>query len=120
MGQLRGGQELFMCDAGDRIDRRVETVGQESGHVVVDQLKHRAAVAGNDRRSARQRFHHRQAERLVGIDEVDTLLPGEWYEGQLYLAPPTDQGGAQKTYTVVITVGSDRHVIDVAQGVPGA
>nr|AWL99581.1 hypothetical protein CIT40_05755 [Bradyrhizobium amphicarpaeae] len=50
----------------------------------------------------------------------NTLLPGEWYGGQLHLAPPTDQGGAQKTYTVVITVGSDRHVIDVAQGVPGA
>lgn len=49
----------------------------------------------------------------------NTLLPGEWYGGQLHLAPPTDQGGAQKTYTVVITVGSDRHVIDVAQGVPG-
>jgi len=51
---------------------------------------------------------------------VDTLLPGEWYGGQLHLAPPTDQGGAQKTYTVVITVGTDRHVIDVAQGLSGA
>ncbi|MGT2437806.1 hypothetical protein ACU4GH_20535 [Bradyrhizobium betae] len=50
----------------------------------------------------------------------NTLLPGEWYGGQLHLTPPTDQGGAQKTYTVVTTVGSDRHVIDVAQGVPGA
>ena len=49
----------------------------------------------------------------------NTLLPGEWYGGQLHLAPPTDQGGAQKTYTVVIIVGSDRHVIDVAQGPPG-
>jgi hypothetical protein len=49
----------------------------------------------------------------------NTLLPGEWYGGQLHLAPPTDQGGAQKTYTVVITAGSDRHVIDMAQGPPG-
>lgn len=48
----------------------------------------------------------------------NTLLPGEWYGGQLHLAPPTDQGGAHKSYTIVITVGPDRHVIDVAQGQP--
>ncbi|UPK30940.1 hypothetical protein [Bradyrhizobium sp. 195] len=47
------------------------------------------------------------------------LLPGEWYGGQLHLTTPTDQGGAQKSYTIVITVGPDRHVIDVAQGPPG-
>jgi hypothetical protein len=34
------------------------------------------------------------------------------------VAPPTDQGGAQKTYTIVITVGNDRHVIDITQGPP--
>ena len=49
----------------------------------------------------------------------NTLMPGEWYGGQLHLAPPTDQGGGQKTYTIVITVGTDRHVIDVAQGPAG-
>lgn len=49
----------------------------------------------------------------------NTLMPGEWYGGQLHLAPPTDQAGGQKTYTIVITVGSDRHVVDVAQGPAG-
>jgi hypothetical protein len=49
----------------------------------------------------------------------NTLMPGEWYGGQLHLAPPTDQGGAQKMYTIVITVGSDRHVINIAQGPTG-
>jgi hypothetical protein len=49
----------------------------------------------------------------------NTLLPGEWYGGQLHLAPPTDQAGGQKTYTIIITVGTDRHVIDVAQGPAG-
>ena len=48
----------------------------------------------------------------------NTLMPGEWYGGQLHLAPPTDQGGAQKVYTIVITVGNDRHVIDITQGPP--
>jgi len=50
----------------------------------------------------------------------NTLMPGEWYGGQLHLAPPTDQGGGPKTYTIVISVGSDRHVIDVSQAPAGA
>ena len=49
----------------------------------------------------------------------NTLMPGEWYGGQLHLAPPTDQAGGQKTYTIIITVGSDRHVVDVSQGPAG-
>ncbi|MGY4512424.1 hypothetical protein [Bradyrhizobium sp. USDA 3650] len=50
----------------------------------------------------------------------NTLMPGEWYGGQLHLAPPTDQGGGSKMYTIVITVGGERHVIDIAQGPAGA
>jgi len=50
----------------------------------------------------------------------NTLMPGEWYGGQLHLAPPTDQGGAAKAYTIVITVGTERHVIDVSQAPAGA
>jgi hypothetical protein len=46
----------------------------------------------------------------------NTLMPGEWYGGQLHFAPPTDKGGAQKSYTIIITVGSDRHVIECSQG----
>jgi hypothetical protein len=49
----------------------------------------------------------------------NTLMPGEWYGGQLHLAPPTDQGGGPKTYSIVITVGPDRHVVDIAQGPAG-
>jgi len=51
----------------------------------------------------------------------NTLMPGEWYGGQLHLAPPVAaEGGGQKTYTIVITIGADRHVIDIAQGPAGA
>jgi len=46
-------------------------------------------------------------------------MPGEWYGGQFHLAPPTDQANGPKTYTIVITVGNDRHVIDVSQGPAG-
>lgn len=51
----------------------------------------------------------------------NTLMPGEWYGGQLHIAPPvaSDSGGP-KTYTIVITVGADRHVIDITQGRTGA
>jgi hypothetical protein len=50
----------------------------------------------------------------------NTLMPGEWYGGQLHLAPPTDQGGGPKNYTIVITVGAERHVIDISQVSAGA
>jgi hypothetical protein len=51
----------------------------------------------------------------------NTLLPGEWCGGQLHLAPPVaSESGGPKTYTIVISVGSDRHVIDIAQGAAGA
>ncbi|WP_156042075.1 hypothetical protein [Bradyrhizobium sp. URHD0069] len=50
----------------------------------------------------------------------NTLMPGEWYGGQLHLAPPTDQAGGPKTYTIIITVGSDRHVVEVSQVPAGA
>ena len=43
-------------------------------------------------------------------------MPGEWYGGQLHVSPATDQGGAQKSYTIVITVGPDRQLVDTAQG----
>jgi hypothetical protein len=59
-----------------------------------------------------------QLEQAVIKD--NTLMPGEWYGGQLHLAPPTDQAGGQKTYTIIITVGNERHVIEVAQGPAGA
>jgi hypothetical protein len=50
----------------------------------------------------------------------NTLMPGEWYGGQLHIAPPTDQGGGQKSYTIVIAVGQDRHVVAIAQGPVGS
>jgi hypothetical protein len=51
----------------------------------------------------------------------NTLLPGEWYGGQLFLSPPTDPPqGSAKSYTIVITVGADRHVIEVAQAPIGS
>jgi hypothetical protein len=50
----------------------------------------------------------------------NTLMPGEWYGGQLHVSPPTDQAGGQKSYTLVITVGPDRHVVDINQGPAGS
>lgn len=46
----------------------------------------------------------------------NTLMPGEWYGGQLHLSPPTSPptGGA-KTYSIALLVGPDRHVIDISQ-----
>lgn len=52
-------------------------------------------------------------ERAVIKD--NTLMPGEWYGGQLHIAPLVSQDGA-KFYTITVSVGSDRHEIQIAQG----
>ena len=63
-------------------------------------------------------------QRMATLEQTvikdNTLMPGEWYGGQLHIAPPTDQAGGQKSYTIVITVGQDRHVVDVNQGPAGS
>jgi hypothetical protein len=67
-----------------------------------------------------ERGQQNMAQLEQAVIKDNTLMPGEWYGGQLHLAPPTDQGGAQKVYSIVIIVGSDRHVIEVSQGPAGA
>lgn len=46
----------------------------------------------------------------------NTLLPGEWYGGQLHLSPPANPpSGGAKVYSIALSVGGERHVIDVSQ-----
>lgn len=47
----------------------------------------------------------------------NTLLPGEWYGGQLHISPPSSDGGSggPKTYIVSLMVGADRHDVEVVQ-----
>jgi hypothetical protein len=52
-------------------------------------------------------------ERAVIKD--NTLMPGEWYGGQLHIVPLVSQDGP-KVYTISVAVGSDRHEIQIAQG----
>ena len=50
----------------------------------------------------------------------NTLLPGEWYGGQLQFDAPVGQTGEAKTYRISVAFGSDVHEIDVVQGVSGS
>ena len=45
----------------------------------------------------------------------NTLLPGEWYGGQLHIQPLA-QSSETKYYNIVLMVGPDRHEIEIAQG----
>jgi hypothetical protein len=54
----------------------------------------------------------------AGVIKDNTLLPGEWYGGQLHLQPLVAEAGRAKTYQIVVVVGADRHEIDIAQGSP--
>jgi hypothetical protein len=65
-------------------------------------------------------IEHGQANMAMleqSVIKDNTLMPGEWYGGQLHLAPPVDGSGrTSKNYVLTLQVGSDRHVIDVSQG----
>jgi hypothetical protein len=52
-------------------------------------------------------------ERTVIKD--NTLMPGEWYGGQLHFAPPQETTG-EKTYRIAIKVGGDVHEVTITQG----
>jgi len=45
----------------------------------------------------------------------NTLMPGEWYGGQLHIAPLVSQDGP-KLYTISVPARSGRHEIQIAQG----
>jgi hypothetical protein len=44
----------------------------------------------------------------------NTLFPGEWYGGQLHVQAPERSDGP-KNYMIVLTVGSERHEVEIAQ-----
>lgn len=77
-------------------------------------VQNEAMIAGTIEQGQRN-----MAQLEQSVIKDNTLMPGEWYGGQLHLAPPTDQGNGLKVYSIVITVGPDRHVIEVAQGAAG-
>jgi hypothetical protein len=53
-----------------------------------------------------------------GVIKDNTLMPGEWYGGQLHIQPLMTEAGAVKTYSISIQVGADRHEIQITQGSP--
>lgn len=50
-----------------------------------------------------------------GVMKDNTLLPGEWYGGQLHLQPLMTDSSGRKTYSIAMMVGADRHEIDITQ-----
>lgn len=51
-----------------------------------------------------------------GVIKDNTLMPGEWYGGQLHIAPLISDDGPTKNYSISVLVGTDRHEITIAQG----
>jgi hypothetical protein len=45
----------------------------------------------------------------------NTLMPGEWYGGQLQLQAPQRSKAGPKVYSIVIQLGADRHEITIEQ-----
>jgi len=50
-----------------------------------------------------------------GVMKDNTLMPGEWYGGQLHLQPLVSNGSEQKTYVISLAIGSERHDVEIVQ-----
>jgi hypothetical protein len=51
-----------------------------------------------------------------GVIKDNTLLPGEWYGGQVHIQPlASDDSSDGRTYTIALAVGTDRHEINIVQ-----
>jgi len=51
-----------------------------------------------------------------GVIKDNTLLPGEWYGGQLHLNPlASDSSPSGRAYSITLLVGTDRHEINIVQ-----
>lgn len=75
------------------------------------------AAAQNDAMisSTIERGQQNMAMLEQAVIKDNTLLPGEWYGGQLHLSPPANPSQGPKTYSITLLVGGERHVIDVSQ-----
>ena len=51
-----------------------------------------------------------------GVIKDNTLMPGEWYGGQLHIQPLSSEGEGPKAYSISLLVGTERHDIDISQG----
>ena len=59
-----------------------------------------------------ERGQHNLAMLEGTVIKDNTLFPGEWYGGQLHLQPPASNDGG-KVYSIILTIGFDRHEIEV-------
>ncbi len=57
---------------------------------------------------------------LAGLQNIvlkdNTIMPGEWIGGEVYIAPPAGEIGQPKSYTISINLGGEIHSVEVTQG----
>ncbi len=62
-----------------------------------------------------ERGQENLAQLEADVIKDNTLLPGEWYGGQLHIQPLVSTESNVKIYTISIQIGADRHDIQISQ-----
>lgn len=93
---------------------QVNTVGYSPTAAAIAQTN---AAAQNEAMIAStiEQGQQNMAQLESAILKDNTLMPGEWYGGQLQLQPPQSPKAGPKVYSIVIQLGPDRHLITIEQ-----
>src|SRR5690348_15455998 len=65
------GGAVEAVEAAERINRAGDVLDDIAADTLIDDFRHRAAAVSHNRRAARHRLDHRQAERLRPVDRED-------------------------------------------------
>jgi hypothetical protein len=79
---------------------------------------HRRAMRQNQKfiDAAIKDGHSNLAKLEREVIKDNTLMPGEWYGGALHVQAPAEAGASgPKRYAIALTIGPDRHEIEVLQ-----
>jgi hypothetical protein len=125
VGLAAAGNSMSAASAGNYNGTAVVNTPQGSAFVNYSGYNPAAAAIAQDRAAAQNEAMIANVvetgqRNLATLEQTvikdDTLLPGEWYGGQLQFDAP--EGRGSKTYSITVPIGGDTHQFEVVQAAP--
>lgn len=125
VGLAAAGNSISAASAGNYSGTAVVNTPRGAAFVNYQGYNPAAAAIAQDRAAAQNdamiaNVVETGQRNLAALEQTvikdDTLLPGEWYGGQLQFDAP--EGSGPKTYTITVPINGDTHQFEVVQARP--